>query len=69
MVHIANIGSVGAVMSRDGSPKQITYTHTVVDKAERERVISNGAVVSSSGQVVSLYRHILYLYKLFAIKY
>ena len=50
-LHVANIGSVTAILSREGVPKKITYTHTVADKAERERVISNGAAVSSSGQV------------------
>ncbi|XP_063681495.1 uncharacterized protein LOC134816524 isoform X3 [Bolinopsis microptera] len=51
MLHVANIGSVTAILSREGLPKKITYTHTAADKAERERVISNGAAVSSSGQV------------------
>ncbi|KAL5262637.1 hypothetical protein ACHWQZ_G008139 [Mnemiopsis leidyi] len=51
LLHVANIGSVTAVLCRDGAPKKITYTHTASDKAERQRVISNGAVVSSTGQV------------------
>ena len=51
LLHILNIGSVTAVVSRDGAPKKITYSHTAADKAERERVISNGGVVSSAGQV------------------
>jgi hypothetical protein len=50
-LHVANIGSVTAILSRDGLPKKISYTHTANDKAERQRVISNGAAVSSSGQV------------------
>ena len=51
MLHVANIGSVSAILARDGEPKKITYTHTANDKAEKQRVISNGAAVSSSGQV------------------
>ena len=51
MLHIANIGSVTAVLSRDREPKRITYTHTALDKSERQRVIDNGAAVSSHGQV------------------
>ena len=57
MVHITNIGSVAAVLSRGGTPKQISFTHTVADKGERQRIVSNGGVVSSSGQVSSHFTH------------
>ena len=57
MVHITNIGSVAAVLSRGGTPKQISFTHTVADKGERQRIVSNGGVVSSSGQVSSYFTH------------
>ena len=52
ILHVANIGSVTAVLSRDGCPKRISYCHTTRDAAEKQRVVSKGAAVSSSGQVV-----------------
>ena len=51
VVHVANMGCTAAYICREGSPVQITKDHNVTDVAEKQRVISHGGAVSSSGQV------------------